>query len=116
DCVVVAAASARRYVPRLAHLTSPGRRVRDVVSQFGRFTRTGAGDAFELTSWLAPAPGRGRTGGGLPHGPRAAVRDLTGCAFPDGPTGVSAFRHDEQAATTEELALLRTMDPEGCYR
>ncbi|WP_432057873.1 CoA-transferase [Streptomyces sp. bgisy022] len=116
DCVVVAAASARRYVPRLAHLTSPGRRVRDVVSQFGRFTRTGAGDAFELTSWLAPVPGRGRTEADLPDGPEAAVRDLTGWDFPDGSTGVSAFLHDEKAVTTEELALLRTMDPEGCYR
>ncbi|MEU3947842.1 CoA-transferase [Streptomyces sp. NPDC029526] len=116
DCVVVAAASARRYVPRLAHLTSPGRRVRDVVSQFGRFTRTGAGDAFELTSWLPPVPGRGRTEADLPDGPEAAVRDLTGWDFPDGSTGVSAFLHDEKAVTTEELALLRTMDPEGCYR
>src|SRR5690606_5300275 len=102
--------------PRLAHLPRPGRRVRDVVSQFGRFTRTGAGDAFELTSWLAPVPGRGRTEADLPDGPEAAVRDLTGWDFPDGSTGVSAFLHDEKAVTTEELALLRTMDPEGCYR
>ncbi|MEV5151054.1 CoA-transferase [Streptomyces werraensis] len=116
DCVVIAVASARRYVPRLAHLTSPGRRVRDVVSQFGRFTRTGAGDAFELTSWLPPVPGRGRTEADLPDGPEAAVRDLTGWDFPDGSTGVSAFLNDEKPVTTEELALLRTMDPEGHYR
>ncbi|MBK5995281.1 acetate CoA-transferase, partial [Streptomyces sp. MBT58] len=62
DCVVVAVASPRRYVPRLTHLTSPGLHVRDVVSQFGRFTRPGAGTAFELTSWLPPVPGRGRPG------------------------------------------------------
>ncbi|MEU2071066.1 CoA-transferase [Streptomyces anulatus] len=116
DCVVIAVASARRYVPRLTHLTSPGLRVRDVVSQFGRFTRAGAGAAFELASWLPPVPGRGRTGKDLPDGPEAAVRDLTGWEFPGASTGVSGFLTDEKAVTTEELVLLRTMDPEGFYR
>ncbi|MFD8726694.1 CoA-transferase [Streptomyces sp. NPDC059611] len=111
DCVVVAVASARRYVPRLTHLTSPGLNVRDVVSQFGRFTRTGAGDPFELTSWLPPVPGRGRAAQDLPYAPEAAIRDLTGWS-----AGVSGFLTDEKAVTTEELTLLRTMDPEGCYR
>ncbi|MFD8618911.1 CoA-transferase [Streptomyces sp. NPDC059513] len=111
DCVVVAVASARRYVPRLTHLTSPGLNVRDVVSQFGRFTRTGAGDPFELTSWLPPVPGRGRAAQDLPDAPEAAIRDLTGWS-----AGVSGFLTDEKAVTTEELTLLRTMDPEGCYR
>ncbi|MGI5440556.1 CoA-transferase [Streptomyces shenzhenensis] len=116
DCVVIAVASARRYVPRLTHLTSPGLRVRDVVSQFGRFTRPGPGMPFELTTWLPPVPGRGRTGQDLPDGPEAAVRDLTGWTFPDATTGVGRFLTVEKAVTTEELALLRTMDPEGCYR
>ncbi|MFD4796091.1 acetate CoA-transferase [Streptomyces anulatus] len=116
DCVVIAVASARRYVPRLTHLTSPGLRIRDVVSQFGRFTRAGAGAAFELASWLPPVPGRGRTEKDLPDGPEAAVRDLTGWEFPEASTGVSGFLTDEKAVTTEELVLLRTMDPEGFYR
>ncbi|MBQ1116758.1 CoA-transferase [Streptomyces anulatus] len=116
DCVVIAVASARRYVPRLTHLTSPGLRVRDVVSQFGRFTRAGAGAAFELASWLPPVPGRGRTEKDLPDGPEAAVRDLTGWQFPEASSGVSGFLTDEKAVTTEELVLLRTMDPEGFYR
>ncbi|MFH9397961.1 CoA-transferase [Streptomyces sp. NPDC017556] len=116
DCVVIAVASARRYVPRLAHLTSPGLRVRDVVSQFGRFTRAEAGAAFELVSWLPPVPGRGRAEKDLPDGPEAAVRDLTGWEFPEASTGVSGFLTDEKAVTTEELVLLRTMDPEGFYR
>ncbi|CAM5652950.1 3-oxoacid CoA-transferase OS=Streptomyces microflavus OX=1919 GN=Smic_69420 PE=3 SV=1 [Streptomyces microflavus] len=111
DCVVVAVASPRRYVPRLTHLTSPGLHVRDVVSQFGRFTRTGADAAFELTSWLPPVPGRGRGAQDLPDGPEAAVRELTGWTV-----GVSGFLTDEKAVTTEELTLLRTMDPEGFYR
>ncbi|MGW5213345.1 CoA-transferase [Streptomyces sp. NPDC004051] len=131
DCVVVAAASPRRYVRRLTHLTSPGLRVRDVVSQFGRFSRSGPGAAFELTSWLPPAPGRGRTGRDLPDDPAAAVRDLTGWALTpadDGTgtgagagestpaAGVSRLLVEEKAVTTEELTLLRTMDPEGFYR
>lgn len=111
DCVVIAVASPRRYVPRLTHLTSPGLHVRDVVSQFGRFSRTGPGSAFELTSWLPPVPGRGRTPEDLPDGPEGAVRELTGWDV-----GVGRSLTDEKAVTTEELALLRTMDPEGCYR
>ncbi|MFB6903541.1 CoA-transferase [Streptomyces bacillaris] len=111
DCVVIAVASPRRYVPRLTHLTSPGLHVRDVVSQFGRFARTGPGAAFELTSWLPPVAGRGRTPEDLPDGPEGAVRELTGWDV-----GVGRFLTDEKAVTTEELALLRTMDPEGCYR
>ncbi|NGO85980.1 CoA-transferase [Streptomyces sp. 196(2019)] len=111
DCVVIAVASPRRYVPRLTHLTSPGIHVRDVVSQFGRFARTGPGTPFELTSWLPPVAGRGRTAEDLPDGPEAAVRELTGWDV-----GVGRFLTDEKAVTTEELALLRTMDPEGCYR
>ncbi|MGY3201736.1 CoA-transferase [Streptomyces sp. TE5632] len=125
DCVVVAVASPRRYVRRLTHLTSPGLRVRDVVSQFGRFCRSGPGAAFELTSWLPPVPGRGRTERDLPDGPAAAVRDLTGWApspADDGTgestpaAGVSRLLIEEKAVTTEELTLLRTMDPEGFYR
>ncbi|MCR8943225.1 acetate CoA-transferase [Streptomyces sp. OUCMDZ-4982] len=111
DCVVIAVASPRRYVPRLTHLTSPGLHVRDVVSQFGRFARTGPGTPFELTSWLPPVPGRGRTPEDLPDGPEGAVRELTGWDV-----GVGRSLTDEKAVTTEELALLRTMDPEGCYR
>ena len=37
DCVVAVAASPRRYVTRVAHITCPGMRIREVVSQFGRF-------------------------------------------------------------------------------
>ncbi|QCW79983.1 acetate CoA-transferase [Streptomyces sp. S6] len=111
DCVVIAVASPRRYVPRLTHLTSPGLHVRDVVSQFGRFARTGPGAAFELTSWLPPVAGRGRTPEDLPDGPEGAVRELTSWDV-----GVGRSLTDEKAVTTEELALLRTMDPEGCYR
>lgn len=63
DCVVIAVASARRYVPRLTHLTSPGLRVRDVVSQFGRFTRAGVAPPSSWRAGCRPfraaaAPGR----------------------------------------------------------
>ncbi|MDX3072654.1 CoA-transferase [Streptomyces sp. NPDC088354] len=119
DCVVVAAASPRRYVPRLAHLTSPGERVRDVVSQFGRFSRPGPGTPFRLTTWLPPVPGRGAAE--PPDTPARAVRELTGWSFPgpEDPTaagGVGDRLVDEKAVTTEELTLLRSMDPEGHYR
>ncbi|MFF2650228.1 CoA-transferase [Streptomyces sp. NPDC058045] len=116
DCVVIAVASARRYVPRLTHHTSPGLHVRDVVSQFGRFTRADAGAGFALRSWLPPVPGRGRSGQDLPTSPEAALRDLTGWTAPADGSGISPHLTDEKAVTTEELSLLRTMDPEGFYR
>ncbi|MCW7943742.1 acetate CoA-transferase [Streptomyces hygroscopicus] len=114
DCLVVAQASPRRYVTSLAHLTSPGHRVRDVVSQFGRFGRPGAGSPFRLVSWLPPA-GNGTSSpqGGRaapPATPAEAVRRLTSWRLPE-PDPV-----DEKPVTPEELVLLRSMDPEGHYR
>ncbi|MER6130078.1 hypothetical protein ABT173_47545, partial [Streptomyces sp. NPDC001795] len=114
DCLVVAQAAPRRYVTSLAHLTSPGHRVRDVVSQFGRFTRPGAGSPFRLTRWLPPltngAPSREGTQAAPPATPAEAVRRLTSWRVPEPEPA------DEKPVTPEELTLLRSMDPEGHYR
>jgi len=99
DCVVVCAANPRRYVPKVAYVTSPGRRVLEVVSQFGRFRRAKGDDGFELASWW---PGE--------HGPQRLVDELTGWSV----------RTDravpEPAVSRRELASLRELDPEGHYR
>ncbi|MFD7508703.1 CoA-transferase [Streptomyces sp. NPDC059853] len=102
DCVVVATAGPRRYVPEVAHHTSPGDRIRDVVSQFGRFHRSGPDDAFRLVSWLPPHD-RDLT-------PEEAVRTLT-----TWDADASDVWH-EKPVTDHELAMLRRMDPEGHYR
>ncbi|WP_323747411.1 CoA-transferase [Catenulispora rubra] len=120
DCLVVAPASPRRYVPRVCYVTSPGHRVREVVSQFGRFQRPGPGEPFQLRSWL-PTPKTDVTAG--PEGPE-------GPEGPDGPDTPDELiaRHTrwtvkpagdarpEPDITPAELALLRRLDPEGHYR
>jgi len=99
DCVVVCTAAPWRYVPKVAYVTSPGQRVVEVVSQFGRFQRAAGDEAFELTSWW---PGE--------QGPQALVDDLTAWSV----------RTDRAVPEPEigkqELLLLRELDPEGHYR
>lgn len=103
DCLVVAPASRRRFVPAVAHRTSPGGRVRDVVCQFGWFRRGSAADPFTLTTWLAP-----------PNAPELepadAIRTLT--SWDDAVPAATA----EKPITADELAELRRLDPEGHYR
>ena len=125
DCVVLAVATPRRYVPRLTHRTSPGHRVRDVVSHFGRFSRPGANERFELASWLPPQGGAHASREEPPEEPVSALRRLTAWPLDEGedagadparPVGISPSLAPEKPVTTEELALLRQMDPEGFYR
>lgn len=120
DCLVVAPASPRRYVPRVCYVTSPGHRVREVVSQFGRFRRPGPGEPFQLRSWLPTPKTDGTDGADGPDGP-------DGSEGPEGPDELIA-RHTrwtvkpaddvrpEPDITPAELALLRRLDPEGHYR
>lgn len=105
DCLVVATASPRRYVPTVTHLTSPGHRIRDVVSQFGRFHRSGPDEPFRLATWLPPAGGPD-----APEDPETAIARLTSWD-----ASASDASH-EKPITAEELAALRRMDPEGHYR
>ena len=92
DTVVIATASPRRYVAEVAHVTSPGHRVREVVSQHGRFRRHGR---------------RFRPATRLPGTPADAV------------PGWPAFTDEcatEAAIDAAELAALRRLDPAGFYR
>ncbi|SBW24728.1 acetate CoA-transferase [Candidatus Protofrankia californiensis] len=102
DCVVVAPADPRRYVRRVAAVTSPGHRVRTVVSEFGAFRREHADDPFRLTTFLS------REGG--PATPGDAVTTGTDWQVDYSETV------PEEPITNKELALLRSLDPEGHYR
>jgi acyl CoA:acetate/3-ketoacid CoA transferase beta subunit len=99
DCVVVATAAARRYVAEVAHVTSPGRNVREVVSQFGRFRRS-PGAKLALATWL---PGGQTT-------PEDAVAAYTRWPAPSDVVTI------EPEISGDELRALRRMDPDGHYR
>jgi len=102
DCVVVAAATARRYVERVDYVTSPGRRVRAVVSQFGRFVRDEPGGAFRLDGWLRGERAWASAAADVAaHTAWSVATD--GCAL-------------EAPPSARELALVDELDPEGIYR
>ncbi|GAB2688177.1 CoA-transferase [Kitasatospora kifunensis] len=117
DCVVIATASRWRYVPKVAYRTSRGDRVREVVSQFGRFRRDEGEAGFRLATWLEPSEASASARdadrdapGELEREAAAAVAASTGWSAPV--AGVRA----EKPVTAEELQLLRSLDPEGRYR
>jgi len=109
DCVVVATASPRRFVPRVHYRTSPGDRVVEVVSQFGRFDRSDKG--FRLRSWLPDE------GDPVPDDPAslaaaAAERVARHTSWPAAVSGPTV----EKPVTAEEITVLRGLDPDGRYR
>lgn len=101
DCVVVSASGKRRFVPRVATVTSPGDRVRAVVCEFGTFHRPTRWEPFRLSTYLADED--------HPE-PRSAVAERT-CWKSDTSTA-----ENEREITAAELTTLRRLDPEGHYR
>ncbi|MFD7169293.1 CoA-transferase [Streptomyces violascens] len=111
DCVVIATASPRRFVPEVAYRTSPGERVREVVSQFGRFVRDGEGPGFRLHRFLPEDDAAGTDDPTtLEEEARLAVAQHTSWKSPV--AGVVS----EKPITKQELELLRSLDPQGYYR
>lgn len=104
DCVVVVPASRRRCVREVAFVTSPGRRVLEVVSPFGRFRREAPGGRFSLATWYPPPEDGAAT-------PRGTVLRRTAWEPGTGPDPVA-----EDGVTAVELERLRGLDPEGHYR
>lgn len=104
DCLVLSTASPRKFVERVAYVTSPGTRVREVVSHFGRFRREqDTQGPFRLATWL-PLGDEG------PASPEEAVAELT--RWPVSSAGCTA----EPEVTEAEIAWLRGLDPQGFYR
>ncbi|NUO97598.1 MAG: acetate CoA-transferase, partial [Nonomuraea sp.] len=107
DCVVIATATPRRFVDRLAYRTSPGDRVVEVVSQFGRFARSDG--AFRVRSVLVRDQVPDEPGA-LEEYARTQVGARTRWAAEAG--GVVA----EKPIGDDELDILRRLDPHGRYR
>ena len=113
DCVVIAPSSCRRYVREVGYRTSPGHRVREVVSDFGRFVRDSAADPFRLATWLpAEDPGPCDPPGQRELEELAAAAVAARTCWDAAVAGIVP----EKPVTDEELALLRGLDPEGRYR
>lgn len=107
DCVVLAPASPRRYVAKVGYRTSPGHRVKEVVSDFGRFRRGSDGSPFYLSTWL---PGSDESTEDLAKQAHDMVAERTSW------TPLVAELEPEAPITAEELAALRALDPDGRYR
>ena len=110
DCVVIAPSSRRRYVERVAYRTSPGHRVREVVSDFGRFSRTSPEDGgFRLATWL---PAEEAADSAEETGRQAAEAVAARTSWTADVSGVMP----EKPLSEEELTILRSLDPDGRYR
>ncbi|MET9496571.1 CoA-transferase [Streptomyces sp. NPDC006552] len=111
DCVVIAPSSRRRYVTEVGYRTSPGHRIRAVVSDFGRFERPESGPGFRLATWL-PDPATPLADGPGELARQAAHTVATRTSWSAAVDGVTA----EKPVTEEELTALRALDPDGRFR
>ena len=101
EMVVTIKHSKHRLVERVPYITSPGQKVRVIVTSLGIFERDA--DGFVLTGYL---PAAGAT-------PEAAVAKIqAGCGWP---VRVSPSLKAEPPATPEELQLIRLYDPRRTF-
>jgi acyl CoA:acetate/3-ketoacid CoA transferase alpha subunit/acyl CoA:acetate/3-ketoacid CoA transferase beta subunit len=112
DCVVIAPASRRRYVAEVAYRTSPGHRVREVVSDFGRFHRVAPEGGFRLATWLPDDEDASTADCPIRVAERAREQIAARTSWTCDVTGVAV----EKPVTAEELCCLRGLDPDGRYR
>ncbi|MCC5813864.1 MAG: 3-oxoacid CoA-transferase [Leptospira sp.] len=105
DCIVVAKASRPRYVRQVNYITSVGNRVLEAICQFGRFRRNANSDQiFEFTNWIMPPSEDDLE-------PFEAVLKYTNWLPPD----EDLFLKQEDPINSEELSILRQLDPEKIY-
>lgn len=105
DCIVVAKANRIRYLRQVNYITSVGNRVMEAVCQFGRFRRVPFSDQiFEFTNWLHP-PSEDEIE------PFEAVLKYTNWLPPD----EDLLLKQEVPVTSEELSILRELDPDKVY-
>jgi acyl CoA:acetate/3-ketoacid CoA transferase alpha subunit/acyl CoA:acetate/3-ketoacid CoA transferase beta subunit len=102
ETVVVAAQRAQTFVERVGYVTSPGTKIRCVISTMGRFEKLG-GDELVLTGYF--------TATGLDRAQAVAeIRRRCGWDLQ-----VAEELQELPPANAEELALLRMFDPERFF-
>ncbi len=102
ETVVVAAQRAQTFVEEVGYVTSPGTRIRCVISTMGRFEKLD-GDELVLTGFFA-ATGLDRT--------QAVAEIRRRCGWD---LKVAAELQELPPASAEELTLLRLFDPERFF-
>ncbi|NGO11576.1 hypothetical protein G5C60_29280 [Streptomyces sp. HC44] len=105
ETIVVAPASPLRYPDAVGFVTSPGHHVSRVVAEFGSFERAEGAEPFTLATW-APPPTLDAT-----TSPAETVLARTGWQVK-----IADPLPHEEPPTAGELAMLRSIDPEGIYR
>lgn len=105
DCIVAIRAGRKRFVKKVNYITSPGRNVKEVICQFGGFSRHSEEDnKFYFSNWLAP-----------PSEPDMEAMEAV-IRFTDWTTELALEEYkEEQPITKEELEILRSLDPNKIY-
>ena len=101
DCIVVAKALKSRFIPKVNFITSPGRNVKKIICQFGKFSRDGENN-FYLSHFIPPITDPEIT-------PEQAIKNYTSWnLIPENP-----FLEDP--VTPRELGILRKLDPSKIF-
>jgi 3-oxoacid CoA-transferase subunit A len=101
DCIVVAKALKSRFIENVNFITSPGKNVKQIVCQFGRFTRANSG--FYLSHWRPPVTDPDLN-------PMDAIQKYTSWT-----TVQDKVESIEKPITPKELGILRKLDPQKIF-
>jgi 3-oxoacid CoA-transferase subunit A len=102
DCIVVAKALKSRFVKNVQFITSPGKNVKEIVCQFGAFSRDKETDKFFFTRWRPPVSDPDINS-------RQAIENYTSWQVPNMEPKL------EKPITPEELGVLRKLDPQKIF-
>lgn len=102
DCIVVAKALKSRFVKNVQFITSPGKNVKEIVCQFGAFSRAKDSDKFIFSRWRPPVSDPDINS-------KQAIENYTSWKVPDIEPKL------EKPITPEELGVLRKLDPQKIF-
>ena len=102
DCIVVAKALKSRFVQNVKFITSPGRNIKEVICQFGRFHRNENSEVFTMNHFRPPASDPELNA-------NEAIKKYTSWNLETKNPIL------EEPITPEELGVLRKLDPQKIF-